>query len=272
MLDMLRSEVFRLSRRAMPRVLLLILAVTVMAIFLITWGAAQSSQFTEAERADLLDSLSLASTLEATLGFAGLFGALFVIILAASVVATEYTWGTVRTLLPRGSSRMAYLGAKLVVLATFAFLVVVVAVASGYASSVVVTSVEGLDRDLGDRFVIDLLVGLGRSWFTMMPYMALAFMVASLAKSSAAGISVATAVLFLEGQILSLLAAAGGVLERVPELFLSRNAEALLAINTDGGTRDMPDPWQAATVLAVYTVAFLAVAAWSFRRRDVSVG
>ncbi|HEV2127663.1 MAG TPA: hypothetical protein VGR22_03480 [Thermomicrobiales bacterium] len=106
----------------------------------------------------------------------------------------------------------------------------------------------------------------------MLPYLALAFMVALLTRSSAAGISVATAILFLEGQILSLVAAAGGVLERLPELFLSRNVEALMSVNTDGGRANMPDVWQAATVLLLYTVAFLAVAFWQFRRRDVTVG
>lgn len=272
MLDMLRSEIFRLSRRAMPKVLLVVLAVTVAAIFLITWGAAQSSQFSDAERADLMDSLSLASTLEASLGFAGIFGALFVIILTASVVATEYGWGTIRTLLPRSSSRAAYLAAKLIVLAAFALIVVIVALAAGYAASAVVTAMENLDRDLGDRFVRELAFGIARSWVAMLPYMAMAFMVALLTRSSAAGISVATAILFLEGQILMLVAAAGGVLERLPELFLSKNAEALLSVNTDGGAADLPGPWQAAAVLLAYTAAFLAIAFWRFHRRDVTVG
>ena len=272
MLDMLRSEIFRLNRRAMPKVLLLVLALTVFAVMLITWGAAQSGQVDAAQRADLMDSLSLASTPEAALGFAGVFGSLFVIILAASVSATEYGWGTIRTLLPRGSSRSAYLTAKLVVLAAFAALVVVVSIAAGFIASAVVTAAEGLDTGMDDGWVMDMLLGMGRSWFTMLPYLTMAFMVALLSKSSAAGISVATVVLFLEGQILSLVAAAGGVLERVPELFLSKNAEALLSVNTDGGTADMPGPWQAATVLALYTVAFVAIAFWSFRRRDVTVG
>lgn len=272
MFDLLRSEVFRLNRRAMPKVLLLVVAITVGAIFLITWGAAQSGQFSAADRADLMDSLTLANTLEAAIGFAGIFGSLFVIILTASMVATEYSWGTIRMLLPRGKSRSAYLGAKLVVLAVFAFLVVIVTVAAGYAASAVITVLEDLPREMGDGVAVDLVLGVGRAWFTMMPYMAMAFMVALLTKSTAAGISIPTAILFLEGQILSLVAAAGGVLERIPELFLSKNVEALMSVNTDGGAADLPGTWQAATVLAIYTAVFLAVAFSIFRRRDVTVG
>lgn len=161
--------------------------------------------------------------------------------------------------------------AKLIVLAVFGLLVVIVTVAAGFIASAFVTVVEDLPRDMGDGFVVDLVLGIGRSWFTMMPYLTLAFMVALLTKSSAAGISVASAILFLEGQILSLVAAAGGVLERIPELFLSKNVEALLAVDTESGQADMPGPWQAAAVLSLYIVAFLAMAFWSFRRRDVTV-
>lgn len=272
MLDMLRSEVFRLRRRAMPKVLLAALVMTVLAVMALTWGVAQSGQVDAAQRADLLDSLTLRSTPEAAFGFAGIFGALFGIILAASIAATEYGWGTIRALLPRGSSRGAYLVAKLTVLAAFALAVVIVTIATGFLASGVATLLEDLDGGMNDGWVVDLLFGTGRAWLAMLPYMALAFMVANLTKSSAAGISIATAVLFLEGQILMLVAAAGGALERLPELFLSKNAEALLAVNTDDGQADLPGAWQAASVLALYTVAFLAITFWSFKRRDVTVG
>lgn len=272
MVAMLRSELFRLDRRAMPKVLLLILAMTVAAIYLLSWGAAQSGQFSEAERVDLLDSLALGNTLDTALGFAGVFGSLFVIILSSSVVATEYGWGTTRALLPRASGRGAYLTAKLLVLAVFGLVVVIVTVAVGYAASAVVTVAEDLDHTVNEKFAADLLLGIGRSRFAMMPYLALAFMIALLARSSAAGISVAAAILFLEGQILSLIAAAGGVLERLPELFLSKNVEALISTTSDAGRADLPSAWQAAAVLPVYTAAFLGVAFWSFHRRDVTVG
>lgn len=273
MLDMLRSELFRLNRRTMPKVLLLVLAVTVAAVYLLTWGATRSGQFSATEEADLLDSLRLGNALATGLGFGAIFGSLFVIILAASLAATEYGWGTIRTLLPRGSGRAPFLAAKLIVLAGFALLVVIVTLVAALASGAVVTIAEDLERGLGSGFAVDALIGIGRTWFTMLPYLALGFMVALLARSSAAGISVATAVLFLEGQILSLVAAAGGVLERLPELFLSRNVEAIMALNSDEAARaGLPHPWMAATVLALYTAAFLALAFWRFHRRDVSIG
>jgi ABC-2 type transport system permease protein len=273
MLDMLHSELFRLSRHAMPKVLLAVLAVVVAMVYFLSWAAAQSGQFSASEQADLLDALELSSALETGLGFAGTFGALFVIVLAASLAATEYAWGTIRTLLPRGPGRAPFLAAKLVVLAVFALLVVIVSLVAALASSVVVTAIEDLDRSLGSGFAPDALLGIGRAWFVTLPYLALAFMVALLARSSAAGISVAVTMLFLEGQILSLVAAAGGFLERLPGLFPSRNVEAILALNeVDAATRDLPGPWQATLVLTLYVAGFLVLAFWRFHRRDVTVG
>jgi ABC-type transport system involved in multi-copper enzyme maturation permease subunit len=121
--------------------------------------------------------------------------------------------------------------------------------------------------------VADVTLGIVRTWFTSLPYLALAFMVALLAKSSAAGISVGAAVLFLEGQILTLVGAIGGAFERIPEAFPSRNVEAILALNGGGEpARDLPGPWQATAVLLAYAVLFVAIAVWRFTRRDVTVG
>jgi ABC-type transport system involved in multi-copper enzyme maturation permease subunit len=89
-------------------------------------------------------------------------------------------------------------------------------------------------------------------------------MVALLAKSSAAGISVGAAVLFLEGQILMLISAADG-LPRAGQTLLTMGGSA----PQDPG---LPGPWQAVGVLAAYTVVFTAIAFWRFGRRDVTIG
>ncbi len=230
MFDMLRSETFRIVRRRMPWVLMIVLAVTAAALYLIMWGTSRSAQFSAAEQADLLDSLSLGSVLETGIGLVAMIGTLFAIILASSLAATEYGWGTIRTLLPRSPGRGSLLAAKLVVIAVFAMMLMLVGMVVAFGVSAVITSIEDLDRDVDAGFLGETLLSLLRGWFTMLPYAALAFMVALLARSSAAGISVSAALLFLEGQILSLVAAAGGALERLPEAFISENVQTLLTM------------------------------------------
>lgn len=273
MFDMLRSETFRIVRRRMPWVLMVVLAVTAAALYIIMWGTSRSAQFSAAEQADLLDSLSLGSVLETGLGLVAMIGTLFAIILASSLAATEYGWGTIRTLLPRSPGRGSVLAAKLVVIAVFAMILMLVGMVVAFGVSAVITSIEDLDRDVGAGFLGETLLSLLRGWFTMLPYAALAFMVALLTRSSAAGISVSAALLFLEGQILSLVAAAGGALERVPDAFISENVQTLLTMGgASSQDEGLPGPWQAVTVLVIYIVAFTTIAFWRFHRRDVTLG
>jgi ABC-2 type transport system permease protein len=273
MLDALRSEVFRIVRRRMPFVLMIVLAVVIAAIYLITWGASMSGQFSPAEKADLLDSLAVGSIFETGLGISAMIGTLFVIILASSLAATEYGWGTIRTILPRSPGRPAFLAAKLVVILAFGMILMLIGLLASLGMSMLITAIENLESGVASGFMGEAVLSLLRGWFTMLPYAALAFMVALLAKSSAAGISVAAAVLFLEGQILMLVSAAGGFFERLPEAFLSENVQTLL---TMGGSAPqdsgLPGPWQAVGVLAAYIVVFTAIAFWRFGRRDVTIG
>lgn len=273
MFDMLRSEVFRIVRRRMPWVLIIVLAVVIASIYLITWGASLSGQFDPAEKADLLDSMAVGSIFETGLGISAMIGTLFVIILASSLAATEYGWGTIRTLLPRGSGRPAFLAAKLVVILAFGMILMLVGLIASLGMSAVITAIEDLDSGVASGFAREAVLSLLRGWFTMLPYAALAFMVALLAKSSAAGISVAAAVLFLEGQILMLVSAAGGFFERLPEAFLSENVQTLLTMGGSAPADEgLPGTWQAVSVLGAYVALFIAIAFWRFGRRDVTSG
>lgn len=91
----------------------------------------------------------------------------------------------------------------------------------------------------------------------MLPYAALAFLVALWGRSNAAGIGVGLAVYFLEDLIL--FRVAGDVLDWVPRALLSENVDALLAHNdVRGGIAlplDLPSAWQAAGVLGLHIAA-----------------
>ena len=278
MADLLRSELFRMARRWMPRVLLIILAVVLVAFYLLLWSVLRTEDETGADATDLRDTLRLAAVRDAGLGITHELGSVLIVILAASTIATEYGWGTIRTLLPRATSRPALVAAKLLSLVVFAVVLVAFGFGVALGASGLVTAIEGLDSDLGSAFLLESAVALARTVFVMLPYAALAFVVALWGRSSAAGISVGLVVLLLEELVMALLDALSDAFDWLPGALLSENVNAVMSLNDTGTTdtfeppSDLPDPWQAAGVLTLYTAVFVALAFWRFRRRDITAG
>lgn len=281
MTALLRSELFRLSRRWMPRVLLLIVAVAVLALYLVLWSVLRTDngQLDTNQRRDLEETVQLGNVRNSGLALVQQVGGILVVILAASTIGTEFGWGTIRALLPRASSRSALLTAKLITLVLFTALVVLAGFIAALAGGAIATSGLGLNASLGSNVAVESLAALGRTVLVMLPYAAIAFFTALWARSNAAGIGVGLAVLFLEGLILSLIASAGGPLERLPEALLSENVRAVMAANAHNlpfqpspRANDLPGAWRGAVVLCGYTALFVAAAFALFRRRDVTSG
>jgi ABC-2 type transport system permease protein len=281
MLPLLRSELFRLSRRLMPRILLLILVASVLALYLLLWTAVRSGG--RGARAqdleDLKSNLQISAVRDFGLSLVSQVGTILVVILAASVVGTEFGWGTIRTVLPRAKGRLSFLTAKLATLALFVIVVVVLGFLVAFGASALVTAAEGMDGGLGDQFLPHTLASLGRTVYVMLPYLALAFTMALWTRSSAAGIGVGLALLILEGPITAAIGGAGGVFEWIPKLLLGANVQAVMRANVPESsrsfsetTRELLSPWAAAGVLALYTAGSLAFAYLRFRGRDITTG
>ena len=270
--SLLRSELFRLSRRWMPRVLLLIQVAGVLALYSLFWTVIE----TQEEGAELRDEVQIGAVTDFGLTLVSQLGIILVVILASSLIGTEFGWGTIRTLLPRAATRSSFLTAKLLALLLWIGLLVVAGYAAALGMSALVTTFVDLERSTGSNFVGRSIASIARTAFVMLPYAALAFLVSLWSRSSAAGIGVGLAVYFLEDLILFFISAAGEALDWVPNALLSRNVEALLARNDVAGGfdpgADLPGAWQAAGVLGLYTAAFLAVAFWIFQRRDITSG
>ncbi|MFN8556148.1 MAG: ABC transporter permease [Dehalococcoidia bacterium] len=276
MTALLLSELFRLSRRVMPRVLLIVLVLVVLLLYLLIWSFIRLAAQQGGLGAPGADEVGLGSVVPFGLNIVQNVGTILVVILAASMMGTEFGWGTVRTLLPRSAGRAAFLTAKLVTLCLFVALVVLVGFVVALAGGSLVTVVERLDTPLPANFVAHLGGSVLRTMYVMLPYGALAFMLAVLTRGTAAGIGAAMAIRFLEEPILMILALAGDRLAWLPNALLSRNTGALMRLNSpDAGRFDFSpiatlDPWPAAGVLALYTAGFIAIAFWRFQQRDIT--
>jgi ABC-2 type transport system permease protein len=292
MLRLLRSELYRLVRRWMPWIMLATVVLVSFAIYFLIWASTQAQiqairsgqiQLPAGQTIEQLQETLLIVTPQRVqdfgVGVVAGFGNVMLIVFAASLVGTEFGWGTFRTLLAHGASRSGFLVSKVVALLLYALLFVIVGTAAAIGASYAVSSVAGLSVGSGVDFAEVTRVA-AKSGYTFLPYMALALAIAVWSKAAGAGIAAGLVVYFAEGLVATLLVSLNKDYAQIVNWGLSRNASALTrTASAQGGiaTQDptastLPDPTQAAIVLAVYCVMFLALAYWRLRSRDVTVG
>ena len=288
MFRLLRSEVYRLRRRWMPWVLLACIVLAGIGLYLLVYTAAQASLQAEQSgavtpqpgsaeaMADLLDQMRPARVQGFGVGIVSGIGSVMLIVFAASHVGSEFGWGTLRTLLAHGAGRATFLGAKLLSIAGFGVLFIFVGVVAVIVGSYVATTIAA-----GDTTGLDLgavASAAAKAYYTFLPYMALATFIAVWSRSAGAGIAAGLVVYFTEGLIASLVVQLNREYAAIVNYGLSRNATALTRDPAaTGATQDpsaiaLPEPGQAALVLAVYTVVFVALTYWRLRTRDVTLG
>ena len=85
----------------------------------------------------------------------------------------------------------------------------------------------------------------------------------------------------VEAVVLGILGGVGGTAADARIFFMGHNVIAILSANRigdvdffnfsprDTSPMDLPDPALAALVMALYCLAFLAIAFWIFQRRDI---
>jgi ABC-2 type transport system permease protein len=274
MLPLLRSELFRLRRRWMATVLLLVVVLGVAAVYIILWLVYANSSSRQ-EQIDLARDLGVGSVPDIGMDIVNFLASIVAVILAASIIGTEFGWGTIRALLPRARSRASLIAAKLVTLALFDLLIVVAGFVTAWVLSSAVANIEDLDTGLGSGFWGDAIQSIGINLFVLLPYSALAFFVAVLTRSNAAGIAIGLAILLAEGIVVAILGALSDSLEWIGDLLFANNMTAILNENNLGGRdpgSDLPDTGQAIAVLGVWIVLLVAGSFWVFRRRDVTSG
>lgn len=114
---------------------------------------------------------------------------------------------------------------------------------------------------------------------TILPYIGLTFLVAVLTRSTAAAIAAGLAyALVVENILVQLLGLAGGIWAEVARYAPGSLAAALMQTNLrlveiDMGTgvnAGLPGPWAAAGGITLYTMAFLGLSLWAFRRQNLT--
>ncbi len=218
------------------------------------------------------------------------WGSMFIGVFIASAVATEYNWGTVRQAVARGQSRAQWLTVKLVALALFCTVLMLLVLAWGVVSMVWTTSIAGFDITLNppgpaELTILDGIVIILRGAMGVLPYALLAFALTVIGRSTALGATGIILFLIIESVIIPLLGALGSPWQDIRNVTIGHNAASLLAANRVDDSQylslafreipngaDLPNPWTAFAALCTWCAALLALTYYVFSKRDLRLG
>lgn len=279
-----RAEWAKQSRRPATWILGAILCASIfllgyafvtLAIMLIERGAANPQNPNAAFTARLLrNSLLPANFVVQVVPLVSSIGGAIALILGALTLGSEYSWGTLKTILTQRPGRLNIFAGKVLTLALVILIFSAGALGIGLTSSLVFALLSGSAATL--PAIATVGQGLGVSWLILAAWTALGVMLAALFRGTALAIGLGLV------YALVLETVAGGVAMLVEQTrpirqaFLGANTGALAnAFSAPGPGQEVASGTrigviQAALVVSAYIAVFLAVAALSLRRRDVA--
>lgn len=271
MFNLLSSELFRLRKRSQSWILL---GIAVVLIGLIYGGFVVSGLVTSGQESiDLREQATFSNYAEFGIAISlGFFGSVMLVIIAAGMMGNEFSWNTLRPLVARARSRSGLITAKLLALGIYAVmftlaLSLVVAVMF-LIGSLIVGEPSGFTLSV----LWDGIAYAFRLLYSNVPYLALAFMLATVFRSNAAGIAGALGLSFIEQPVFMLLKFASDFFEQIEKWGLSYNVAEFSNFAGAGVDTNAGIDWRAFGVLGAYSVIFVGITYIVFLRRDVTSG
>ena len=291
----LRSEIYRLQRRWMTWIVLGLVVGLAFAFYeliyvslnaqlrLLQNGQAPPNavgpggvQASITELQETLQQVRPQHVPDFGIGLVAGLGAVMLIVFAASHMGTEFGWGTLRTSLASGLGRAEFLTTKLISAALYALVFTALGIVASIAASFVVSAQAGFGTD-----GLDMAKVLSAGWrtaYAFLPYITLASFIALWSRSSGAGIAAGLVIYFAESIVMQLLISFNKDYATIADLGISRNVSSLSRIsvsvagaNGQSAGVPLPDQTQAAIVLGLWTIAFIALAFWRLRSRDITL-
>lgn len=231
-------------------------------------GACDNFQDVEKLREGFVLPNSIAGSIS---GFSSLgpiaIGPLLIMILAASLLGTEYGWGTLRTILAGGIGRWKLLSAKLLLLLRLcseALIVIsLVAALSSLAAAFIPPEEAGGVVDSG-RWS-DVAIIFFKALYGLLPFMALSVLATVLTSSHGVGIALSIGYFVVES-IIGPLLNLNDALAKIADYLLIQTFRSWTTVPV---VEDSSDILQTFFVILAYTAIFVAATAWMLKRRDI---
>jgi ABC-2 type transport system permease protein len=291
MLNLIKAEIFKLRKRSMTYILLLILVGLIVLILSIMQATALSNNVTtvstDGNAVTLVPAVAanvhfLYDAITSTISIlGGLFGLILAVVLVANSTGSEYSWNTMRPYLLCSESRLKMLTAKLITAAIFIVAGMIIALLTAVLLGVLFTAIKGFSWDLGSSaasFTGHQLLNFVRSFYVIMPYALLAFLFTVLGRSTAAGIGFGIGTYILESIVTGLLLMAHNWLAKIPNYLLSINVAKISSLSESsagvtihmGTNTTTPSTLHAFLVVAAWGIFCVAASFFLFRKRDVT--
>jgi ABC-type transport system involved in multi-copper enzyme maturation permease subunit len=284
----LSVENTKILKRRMLWIEIGILSVLIIVLYTIIYATVQTSSAVQMDSESRQEALSLIEWPGALLNSLGLssgnsLGGLLLMVLIGAATAQEYTWRTMHLWLSRGLSRPVLMVAKYVaVLVPIILIVLTPLIVGGVLTGIFTLQIEK-SLPFGQVNWWQLGMSALRTAYTLLPYAALTFMVAIVTRSAAAAIGVSVAyTLLVEGVASMVFTMLGGILRDIVVYLPGSLADGLLTLNATAiggqevfsgngtGLINYLAPIPSAIGLALWTILFLGMAVWSFRRQDLA--
>jgi ABC-type transport system involved in multi-copper enzyme maturation permease subunit len=296
-LRLIGMEIFKLRRRLMSKVLVIISIIATVGMFALV--AVYVYLFMRSGTAALpgtLQSISAPLRLPMSLFLIQqlllTLGQVLIVILVSTIIGGEYSSGTIRLMFTRGPTRtqilLSKVGTALVCILLCVFGIMILGVLSGLLFNL--TTGVALQFTLfslawlGNTLLFCLIIVLGLFVYAMM-----GLLISTLGRTSAAGIASVLIWSFVIEPLINLVGAfsgslvgpMGSFLQALPNYMIGRNITALLtnlAPSVFGGMSGLLYGSAAGSltvlhsllVLATYLVVFIGLALWVVVRRDIS--
>ena len=280
---MIGAEFLKLRKRQMTWVLLSILVGIIVLVNLLLLAISKvKTPGTGIGAGNIAALLGLQSAVPFSFSMMASFGTVLAIILTASSMGGEYNWKTIRPALVSSESRFKFIIAKLVSLGILILIGMLIAVIAGFIMGLITTGLGGNAYSfsfLTGSYVWMQFLQYWRTFYVIMPFALLGFMMAIVGRSAMPGIATGIGVVFLEAIITTFMTAAGGWIAKVPAYLLNANVTAITALNKlpgrfggGGGGTDttIPSLTHAFVILGLYSIIFLVFSFYLFRKRDVT--
>jgi ABC-type transport system involved in multi-copper enzyme maturation permease subunit len=280
---MIGAEFLKLRKRQMTWVLLSILVGIIVLVNLLLLAISKvKTPGTGLGAGNIAALLGLQSAVPFAFSMIASFGTVLAIILTASSMGGEYNWKTIRPALVSSESRFKFIIAKLVSLGILILIGMLIAVIAGFIMGLITTGLGGNAYSFGfltGSYVWTQFLQYWRTFYVIMPFALLGFMMAIVGRSAMPGIATGIGVVFLEAIITTFMTAAGGWIAKVPAYLLNANMTAITALNKlpgrfggGGGGTDttIPSLTHAFVILGLYSIIFLVFSFYLFRKRDVT--
>ncbi len=280
MFRMIQTELYKLGKRRMTWILLLVMAAFFCLIFFATYGITSSppERMPETVISSIRTSLQFPDAFNMIFSSAGNILTLLLIILVASSIGNEYGWGTVRQIMARKGIRYYFVVSKLVSFIVVAVIGLIIAFIFGFILALIISNMIGSTdwSFMTASYVGGLFEDFGWTLFTLLPYILMAAFFAFLGRSAIAGIGGGLGFYFIEAIAVGIFSQAGGWLAEIPGYLVSPNIEALLPANVFSQGSFMsatvtPSILHASVTLSVYCVVFIVIALALFQKRDLTV-